>query len=50
MEYMDVCEMWKKDPFFDEDTRRELEALKDPKEIEDRQKTLTQYALKIWSK
>ena len=36
MEYMDVCEMWKKDPFFDEDTRRELEALKDPKEIEDR--------------
>ena len=36
MGYMDVCELWKRDLFFDEDTRRELEELKDPKEIEDR--------------
>ncbi len=36
MDYMKNFEMWKTDEFFDADTRAELEALSDEKEIEDR--------------
>ena len=37
MDFMKEYEMWKSDPFFDEGTRNELEAIKDDvKEIEDR--------------
>lgn len=34
--YMERYQYWLKDPYFDEETRRELESLTDPKEIEDR--------------
>lgn len=36
MDYMKNFELWKTDVFFDEDTRKELNALTDTKEIEDR--------------
>ena len=35
-DFMKTFEEWKSNPFFDEDTRTELAALSDPKEIEDR--------------
>lgn len=36
MDYKEKYEQWMKDPFFDEETRKELSSLSDPKEIEDR--------------
>lgn len=36
MNYMQAYELWKKDTFFDEDTRAQLDKLTDEKEIEDR--------------
>ena len=37
MDYKELYELWLTNPYFDEDTRKELEAIKDDnKEIEDR--------------
>jgi phosphoglucomutase len=36
MDYLATFELWKNDAFFDSDTRQELAALIDEKEIEDR--------------
>lgn len=36
MSYIETYNKWKEDPFFDEDTRKEVEKLKDTTEIEDR--------------
>ena len=36
MDYREVYELWKTNPYFDEEDRKELAALTDEKEIEDR--------------
>ena len=45
MDYMDIYKQWCSDPYFDADTKAELEAIKDDKaEIEDR------FSARVWNR